>query len=99
MSELPEFVLEGDSTPTPLNQVDDECNRTFNSEIAQQLGEAMEDSATIETQASDLGRERCAGNTAYPPNGTRMEEDRDPFRGNTLKDTLGGRVLISGGTL
>ena len=97
---MPEIVLEGDSTPTPLNQVDDEGNRTFNSEIAQQLGEAMEDSATIETQASDLGRERCVGNTAHPPNGTRMEEDRDPSRGNTLKDTLGGgRVLTSGGIL
>ena len=92
-------MSEADSTSTPLNQVDDDCNCTFNSEIAQKLGEAMEENATTETQASDIGRERNAGNTANPPNVTRMEDDRDPLRGNTLKDTLGGRVLTSGGIL
>ena len=116
-------MSEADSTSTPLNQVDDECNRTFNSEIAQKLGEAMEETATTETQASDIGRERNVGNTANPPNVARetqasdlgrernvgntadppiatcVGDDRDVLRGNTLKDTLGGRVLISGGTL
>ena len=63
-------MSEADSTSTPLNQVDDECNRTFNSEIAQKLGEAMEENATTETQASDIGRERNAGKTANPPSVT-----------------------------
>ena len=116
-------MSEADSTSTPVNQVDDECNHTFNSEIAQKLGEAMEETATTEnqasdigrernvgntanppnvareTQASDIGRERNVGNTANPPNVTRVEDDRDPLRGNTLKDTLGGRVLTSEGIL
>ena len=99
MSDLPKVLLEGDSPPAPLNHEDDEGNCTFNSEVAQQLGEAMEDSVTIEIQASDVGGERCAENTANPPSGARMEEERGPFRENTLKDTLGGRVITSGGIL
>ena len=95
MSVLPK----GDNPSAPMNHEDDESNQACDSEIAQQLGEAMEDSVNTETQASDLGRERCAGNTANPLNGTRMEEERGPYRGNTLKDTLGGRVLTSGGIL
>ena len=71
-------------------QVDDEGNRIPNSEIAQKLGEAMDENSTTETLPSDLGRERNVGNTANPPIATCIDDDRDLLRGNTLKDTRGG---------
>ena len=63
-------MSEADSTSTPVNQVDDECSHTFNSDITQKLGEAMEENALSENLDSDIVGERNVGNTANPPKRT-----------------------------
>ena len=55
-----------DSTTALVDQADD-CSHTFNSDIAQKLGEAMEENTSTEDHASVISGERNVGYTANPP--------------------------------
>ena len=83
MSGLPKILLSGDSPSALTNHEEDESTLAYDHEVTQQLGEAMEDSVTIEIQASYEGGEGCAENTVNPPKGAR--------RGG--REVLSGRIL------
>ena len=67
MSGMPKILLEGDSPPAPTNHEEDDSSPDLDHELTQQLGEAMEDTVSMETQAIHEGGEGCAENTANPP--------------------------------
>ena len=96
---MPRILLSGDSPSAPMNHEEDDNNQALNQvenpnqdwvnvSMTQQLDEAMEDSVTVEIQASCEEGEGCVENTTNPPKGVGMEEEGDPIRENTLKDTL-----------
>ena len=87
---MPKSLLERGNPPAPMNREEDESSSDQDQDLSQQLEEAMEDTASIETQASQEDEEGYAENTANPPKTAFIDEEKGPSRENTLEDTLGG---------
>ena len=64
---LPKSLRERDNPPAPRNREEDESSSDQDQDMSQQLEEAMEDTTSMETQASQEDEERYAENTANPP--------------------------------
>ena len=75
-----------DSTTALVDQADD-CSHTFNSDIAQKLGEAMEENTRTEDHASVISGERNVGYTANPPNKDRETHASDLDRERNVGKT------------
>ena len=80
---LPKSLRERDNPPAPRNREEDESS----SDMSQQLEEAMEDTTSMETQASQEDEEGYAKITANPPKTALIDEEKGPSRENTLEDT------------
>ena len=96
MPELLKSRPEGDSPLALSDHEEDGSSSDQDHELAQQIDEAMEDTESMETQASQEEEEGGAENTATPLRGACADKEKGPVRENTLKDTLGGRRSISG---
>ena len=102
---IPDVLLSGDSPMTPMTPEEDNSDPVFNQEetlgqdwvkvstktlVTQQLGDAMEDIVPEELQTTGGVGEGYVENTTTLPMEVVMGENGDPFRENTLKDTLKG---------
>ena len=93
MPELLKSRPEGDSPLALSDHEEDESNSDQDQELAHQIEEAMEDTESMETQASQEEEEGGAENTAYPLRGACVDKEKGPVRENTLKGTLRGEKI------
>ena len=93
MPELLKSLPEGDSPLALSDHEEDESNSDQDQELAHQIEEAMEDTESMETQASQEEEEGGAENTAYPLRDACVDKEKGPVRENTLTDTLSGGMI------
>ena len=103
MLRMPGVLLMGDSPTDPLAPMDVNSDPIFNHEeipdqdwgkvsVAQQLGDAMEEIASVELQTKYEGREGDVEDTTNPPTDVVVV----PIRGDTLKDHRSDDVWYGG---